>query len=296
MLSGSYRLLLRVTRRRRLLATVLSGAGLLVLLALLERGSRGWEQFKIAPGGYNLETDQISPDDAREVAIDSVGRPVVVDRRARRIVARCPAGPSLATSVHFSPDGARFVSTSIDGVARVWRLTKQAECQLVMTIPGSVPLYDANYSPSGQFVVVVGEHAVARIFNANTGSEERRIATPDQALVAVSYSPTLPRLLTLAGDGALNVWSTTDGSSVLRVKPKGRAEFAQFAADGRRIVVGLRDGSALGFRPRPVFDAALLSRWEFWLALLAAVPPLGHLLHWLRSRPRGFSTVASMEG
>ena len=76
-------------------------------------------------------------------------------------------------SAAFSPDGARIVTASDDGTARIWDATTGGE---IVALRGHedwcrVP----SFSPDGARIVTASDDGTARIWDATTGQEITRI-------------------------------------------------------------------------------------------------------------------------
>jgi WD40 repeat protein len=169
-------------------------------------------------------------------------------------------GGAVQTAV-FSPDGARLVTASEDGTARVWDAATGA--------PVGVPLQHeqrvlrASFSPDGTRVVTASEDGTARIWDAATGTPVGVPLKHEQMVRSATFSPDGTRVLTASNDGTARIWDAASGAAVvvlLKQDPSvARAAFskqdpsvtrAAFSADGMRVVTASADGTVR------VWDAA----------------------------------------
>lgn len=208
-------------------------------------------------------------------------------------VVLAPAMPS-ARARGFSADGARFITTTDDGVAQVWS-TRDGRELARRAVDGA--LFAAALSGDGA-VAVTAEHNTARAWRvddpagslashtrqfdvrcvavtddgarAASGAQREahvwRIHPPDVEVVLphpdlvthVEFSPDGTRLVTCAADGVARVWALPEGRAVLAIRPPGEfITLAHFSADGTHLATVARDGPA---RLWPVTTEAILAR------------------------------------
>jgi WD40 repeat protein/tRNA A-37 threonylcarbamoyl transferase component Bud32 len=203
----------------------------------------------------------------------------LLDCRERRTLIAPPpdraAGPSHRfglTSVHFSVDGRRLVTTAEgfgplrsshtvgrEGVAHVW---DAADGRLLATLhapPGQY--FDAALpSPDGRLVVTTFLHSalirpaggelclytdrVVRIWDAATGEELRVLKGHSSRVASASFSADGRRIVTASWDKTARAWDAATGRelAVLRAGP-AVLDGAWFDGSGRRVVTvssGLR--------------------------------------------------------
>ena len=64
------------------------------------------------------------------------------------------------TATSFSPDGSKLASSGIDGVIRIW---DAATAQIMTTIEAGAPIFDVQWSPSGNAIVYGGDGSLVQI-------------------------------------------------------------------------------------------------------------------------------------
>jgi len=154
------------------------------------------------------------------------------------------------TSVAFSPDGRRIVTSSQDHTAKVWDAEMGQE---VLTLKGhTVTVWSVAFSPDGKRIITGGGEGdssgdlpgEAMVWDAGTGQVLLALQGHTAAVSSVAFSPDGRRVLTGSRDGTVSVREAETGQEVLALKthtpPLHRVAFRP---DGRRIVTGGGDGA-----------------------------------------------------
>lgn len=160
-------------------------------------------------------------------------------------------------SAAFAPDGARFVTASEDGTARIVD-TESGETLHTLAAHGDA-VVGAAFSPDGSLVVTTSRDQTARVWDAESGSEHfvlthdapvylasSDLVAPDGAYIATgAFNADGTRLVTFAGSAA-RVWDLETGEEV--VPPLDHPDLsvysAAFSPDGTLIATGANDGQA----------------------------------------------------
>jgi WD40 repeat protein len=182
-------------------------------------------------------------------------------------------------SAAFAPDGARFVSASEDGTARV---VDTETGETIHTLAGhDDAVTGAAFSPDGRLVVTASRDMTARVWDAESGEERftlthdaeaylasSDLVAPDGAYIATgAFSADGSMLVTIAGSAAW-VWDLATGEQIDRLDHPDLAVFtASFSPDGGLIATGANDGQAR------IWDAATGS--------LSVDPPLDNITNYV---------------
>jgi WD40 repeat protein len=149
----------------------------------------------------------------------------------------------------FSADGARIVSGSWDGTARVWDAASGTEQLVLRGHKGLV--WAAGFSPDSARVVSGSEDRTVRVWDAASGAEQLVLRGHEEAVDAAAFSPDGARIVSGSGDKTVRVWDAASGAELLVLRGHERAVLAAgFSPDGARIVSGSWDGTVR------VWDAA----------------------------------------
>jgi WD40 repeat protein len=147
------------------------------------------------------------------------------------------------TSLSFSPDGTRLISTSLDGTLKLW---EPASGRLIRSNGGphyNAALYTGTFSPDGKRILSQGSRNDLSIFNGHTGKHISDTPTHDNGIIA--FASHGPRILSL-------YWIEDAKTGKLVGKPPVRltgAASAAFSPDGTQIVLTnltYKDGSYAG--------------------------------------------------
>ena len=146
-------------------------------------------------------------------------------------------------SAAFSPDGARIVTASSDGTARVW---DAASGEMLRELKGhGDAVKSAAFSPDGARIVTASEDRTARVWDAASGEMLRELKGHGGAVTSAAFSPDGTRIVTASADKTARVWDAASGEMLRELKGHGGVvSSAAFSPDGARIV------TASGQEPR----------------------------------------------
>ena len=152
-------------------------------------------------------------------------------------------------SAAFSPDGARIVTASDDGTARLWDAATGKEIAVLRGHEGYVR--SAAFSPDGARIVTASDDRTARLWDAATGKEIAVLRGHEGYVRSVAFSPDGARIVTASHDRTARVWDAATGKEIAVLRGHEDSVYsAAFSPDGARVVTASVDRTAR------VWDAA----------------------------------------
>jgi len=118
-------------------------------------------------------------------------------------------------SATFSPDGARIITASWDGTARLW---DAATGQKVAVLRGqAAAVRRASFSPDGACIVTASSDGTARLWDTTTGQEIAALRGHIGEVNSVSFSPDGGSIVTASSDGTARLWDAATGQEIARI-------------------------------------------------------------------------------
>ncbi len=149
-------------------------------------------------------------------------------------------------TAEFSPDGARVVTASLDGTARLWDARSGAELGVLRGHREG--LRAATFSADGSRIVTASEDHTARLWDAREGGRVAVLEGHTEALTDARFSPDGTRVVTASEDGTARLWDARTGlaqhkGAVLQGH-QGGVSLALFSPDGARVLTASADDTA----------------------------------------------------
>jgi WD40 repeat protein len=193
------------------------------------------------PGHGSPVTDVSTTDGI--VATSGADGDIRVSTDAGALIAHIEAHRDAVTSITFSPDGTRLLSTSEDGTACIWSIP---DGKRVAVLEGHTnDVVAGALSPDGTLVATAALDGTARIWDAATG---RALAVlPDhegQGVLDVAFSPDGARIVTAGDDATARTWSSATGEELAAFR--GHTDevlAATFDPTGARIATASGDST-----------------------------------------------------
>jgi WD40 repeat protein len=142
-------------------------------------------------------------------------------------------------SLAISSDGKVMVSVSEDSTARIARAETGRETH-VLEHPDWVE--DVAFSPDNAWFVTVSDDKIVRVFETTTGVELRRMYH-SSFVQRVKVSPDGGWILTTGYDQTARIWDSRTGALMLEASLDGIGSALLFSQDGKRVVIGDRNGN-----------------------------------------------------
>jgi WD40 repeat protein len=159
------------------------------------------------------------------------------------IETKAKAADDATNAAAVSPDAKWGVVGGKDGVIRIWDVTKKER------VGGDWPLLnsavaDIGLTPDRKRVVLIDDQGEVKVAD----TDKREVVASVKAVTAevrgVMVSPTGDKFVTLSGDGRVKAWDMT--CKELRTWKLPQApNCAVFTVDGKRLLTGNQDGTAL---------------------------------------------------
>jgi WD40 repeat protein len=153
------------------------------------------------------------------------------------------AHPFNVDGVAFRPDGERFITTQLDGIARVRETRSGRE---LLTFRGNwCWLRVASFSPDGKRIVTGGADRMARVFDAEIGRELAVMRGHTSAVRAATFSPDGRRIATGGMDTSVRLWDAGTGKELFTLPAHtGPVKQVVFSPDGARLYTVAYDTAA----------------------------------------------------
>lgn len=146
----------------------------------------------------------------------------------------------------FSPDGKHILTSSWDGIARVWPADGRGSPVVLRGPAGDMSSSQkpAAFSPDGQYVATAYRDGTARIWRADGAGQPVVLRGHTKKVNFVTFSPDGQFVATSSEDHTARVWRV-DGTGTPVVLDTGASvRTINFSPDGRRVVTGCFSGIA----------------------------------------------------
>jgi len=152
----------------------------------------------------------------------------------------------LISSLEFSPDKRRLLTTSNDTTARIWDV---ATGKLITEYTAHTKkVMHATFTPDGRNVVSGSYDFSAHVWNATTGERTLPVLHHRNEVTYVAVSPNGRRIATASRDGIAQVWDTATGTLVNHALHENSSlREVRFSADSSRLIT-------LGFTGIRIWD------------------------------------------
>jgi WD40 repeat protein/serine/threonine protein kinase len=203
-----------------------------------------------------------SPDGATIALCDGGGGTVeLLNAQSLEPVQRWPLGHRAPVrSLAFSPDSRRLLTTSEDGIARVWDAATGA--RLHDLVGHASRVLCAAYSPDGKRIASGGDDHNARIWDAETFDQVARLGGHEDYVYSLAWRADSQQLVSGSGDNTLRIWDTQplkgrvqarrERQTILgQVEPMVQRLFAELG-EARKVVERVKADPSLGARARQI--------------------------------------------
>ena len=113
------------------------------------------------------------------------------------------------TAIAVTSDGQKAVSTSYDGILKVWNPQTGV---VELTLKGhTVQVYAVAITPDGQKAVSASLEHTLKVWNLQTGMVEQTLTGHEGAIRSVAITPDGQKVISASNDGTLKVWNLQTG-------------------------------------------------------------------------------------
>lgn len=227
--------------RERLNCLAFSPDGHILVSASIDKTIKIWD----VPTGKIVQTLQADPYDVRSVAFSPDGsflasagheQVKVWDTRAWRELFTLAPSSSVLMFVAFSFDGRLLASGSMDSSISIWEIPSKNLIQTfysagkTLSSLGNI-LSALTFSPTSYLLAAAEGKGIVHLWDLNTG-KEKRIATGDDQLASVAFSPD-GLLMATCSIESIKLWDINSGDELLTID--GVYSNVCFSPDGRFI-------------------------------------------------------------
>jgi len=146
------------------------------------------------------------------------------------------------TSLAFTPDNKRIVSSGRDNALRVWDASTGQQLMVLEGHEGRVR--DVAISSDGKHIVSVSLDRTAKVWDMTTGAELTVIHGLDNTVRSVAFSNDGGRIATGCRAGKIRVWDAANGSELVMLAGHiSSVTGLAFSPDDKCIVSGSYDGT-----------------------------------------------------
>lgn len=178
----------------------------------------------------------------RDAALDARLRALTQTAAARLLDADTPGALGIILEVLPRPGEKRPYTPE---AVSVFQEARAADAQIMVITGHTDRVISAAFSPDGQRIVTASDDKTARIWDATTGREIRRLSGHTDSLNYAAYSPDGRRIVTASYDNTARIWDAMTGREELKLSGHAsRVRSAVFSPDGRRIVTASNDKTA----------------------------------------------------
>lgn len=145
-------------------------------------------------------------------------------------------------AVAMSPDETFAVSSGADRTLRLWDIVGGRQLKQLITY--NATMYSVSMHPQGALIAAAGADRKVHLLDMISGTEQQTLTGHTDYVHCVTFSPKGDQVLSYGYSGQLKLWNTLDGRLLYETRVGNVGNYAQFAPDGRRVVVANGDGTA----------------------------------------------------
>ncbi len=148
---------------------------------------------------------------------------------------------SWVNSLSFSPDGEILVTSSADGMVKLWN----RDGKLIYILRGYTDTVNSvSFSPDGKVLATGSADGKVKLWNIDTGKEIRTLLGQKTGITSLSFSPDGKVIVSGSRDGTVRLWDLKGNqiSQPFPVQEPGVTSIS-FSPDGQTIATATLDGA-----------------------------------------------------
>jgi WD40 repeat protein len=163
--------------------------------------------------------------------------------------------PQGITDLKFSSDGLQLVSTSYDGTARLWSITKPMTPKIFIG-HGKSWVWGAAFSPDNKKVLTWADESTAYLWPTNNIDNPIPLRGHYGNIQCAAYSNNGLWIATGSSDATAKLWNISNGYSITLKGHSSTIKAITFSADDKLVATGSLDGTVRVWRTEhnePIF-------------------------------------------
>jgi WD40 repeat protein len=145
-------------------------------------------------------------------------------------------------AVALSPDESFAVSSGADRTLRLWDIVGGRQLKQLATLDET--MYSVVVHPNGQLVAAAGADRKVYLFDLISGAIARTLTGHTDFIHCVAFNSAGTRLLSYGYAGQLRIWEPSAGQLLLEQQIGRIGNYANYNADGSRVLLSNGDGTA----------------------------------------------------
>jgi len=175
----------------------------------------------VLSGLGRISTTALSPDHSKIIAGSINGEIIIIDLKIGKIFQIIKGHSDNITHSKFSPDGKYFITTSSEGLSKLWSLNP-LECIKILDVQVLHSITYADFSPDGTLIVTASSDGSARIWNVkNLEKPLFVLKTLHQGIDSLKFSASGLNVLSASTNFSylnnLSLWNIKNGNTIYSI-------------------------------------------------------------------------------
>jgi WD40 repeat protein len=204
------------------------------------------------------------------------------DFAAGNLVTLLKGHTNVVSSLAFSPDGKRLISSDVDALAIIWDVEGRKLLHRLQGHAGEI--YGVAFTPDGERAATASNDTTLRLWRVGDGSLIAELKGHKDGVFRVAVNPIDGSIASASDDGEIRLWDGRDGHLLRIFGNQGSAVGSlRFSPDGQRLLSTCSGGpTPCDGEPQIVWDVASggrlqQPRYHDNIVVAAAISPDGKL-------------------